>query len=157
MGEENLWRIATCIDLRSHGDLERCSSTCSIDQQPHSHTDVATKRVNCTDVVTQNDVASLQYSFLLLFFFQSSSLNSLCPYSVAFVWLVCDQASVRNGSCNFLLTCNCVKRAALSICNVEPHQCLMQSLSLLHFSPSLHPPPRLWKQPCIFYWSIIGC
>lgn len=50
---------------------------------------------------------------------------------------ICNHACLCDVSCDCLLTCNCVKRAALSICNARPHQCLMQSLSLFHFSPSL--------------------
>lgn len=50
---------------------------------------------------------------------------------------ICNHACLCNVSCDCLLTCNCVKRAALLIWNARPHQCLMQSLSLFHFSPSL--------------------
>lgn len=70
---------------------------------------------------------------------------------LAQVLAICNHACSCDVSCDCLLTCNCVKGAALSICNARPHQCLMQSLSLYHFSLSL--PLYLWKQPAIWYWS----
>lgn len=72
-----------------------------------------------------------------------------------FWWAICNHACPCDVSCDCLLTCNCVKRAALSICSARPHQCLMQSLSLFHFAPSLS--LYLWKQPTIWYWSTTCC
>lgn len=73
--------------------------------------------------------------------------------SFAQVRAICNHACLCDVSCDCLLTCNCVKRAALSICSARPHQCLMQSLSLFHFSPSLSLSLSLylWKQPTIWY------
>lgn len=54
---------------------------------------------------------------------------------------ICNHACPCDVSCDRSLTCNCVKGAALSICNARPHQCLMHSppRSFISLPPSLHP------------------
>lgn len=94
------------------------------------------------------------YSFLSVFSFFR------CFW--AQVLAICNHVHLCDVSCDCLLTCNCVKRAGLSICNVGPHQCLMQSpLPLPFLSLPLSIPLALslslWKPPTIWYWSTKGC
>lgn len=152
--------------LRSQRASERCFSTCSIDRQPYNHTDMATKERGITQTCCHSDLQSLELKSYTKsqrcsrdwtihscdsFFFKLSFYR--CSFTQ--VLAICNHACPCDVSCDCLLTCNCVKRSALLIGNARPHQCLMQSLSLFHFSPSLSLSLSLylWKQPTIWYWS----
>lgn len=74
-------------------------------------------------------VETLGNSLPLFFLLLNSSFASALA--------ICNHACLCDVSYDCSLTCNCVKKAALSICNAGLHQCLMQSLSLFHFPPCL--------------------
>lgn len=147
--------------LTKEGDSERHCSTCSIDQQPNNHADVNNTKVlplwlgNCRIKLIYKVWKSSERLG------RPSLLISLSFYrcSLAQVLSICNHACPFGVSYDCLLTCDCVKGAAISICNARPHQCLMQSPSLFHFSPALSWSPSLylWKQPAIWYWSATCC
>lgn len=101
-GKGNLQRIVRRID-QGAGELQ--SGTCSIDQHPNNHTDVATKAggthvlpfgpANCRIRVVQADRRTRA---------TPPCVSSLLPRR--------NPACLCHVSCACLLTCNCAKRAA---------------------------------------------